>query len=91
MEGTYCCGAGKRRDAEDREIAEGIAQESYGYESIRHPALDYQESGKHILCLPNPDSHLASHSCRPHSRHLFTLSFPGTKVTSDDHSLFQVL
>ena len=50
MEGTYGCGARKRRDAEDREIAEGIAQKSHGYERISHPALDYQELGN-IYCV----------------------------------------
>lgn len=49
MEGTCCCGAGQRRDAEDWEIEEGISQRSCGYGIISHPALDYQESSTYIV------------------------------------------
>lgn len=34
MEGTCCCGAGKRRDAENWEVEEGIAQRLYGTELL---------------------------------------------------------
>lgn len=87
MEGTCCCGAGKRRDAEDWEIEKGLHGGRMDTE-LRATRRWITRNRVHILCLPSPDSRLTSHFYRPHSRNSFTLSYPGTKVTSDDHPPF---